>query len=707
MKGLDRDRSLEHEIERASLAEELDEVGKEEKDDDYWLRIARSAYETSDNYLETNIRPEWETSIAHQNNEHAEDSKYAQDTYRGRSKTFRPKTRTNNISAEASFAKALFSTSEYTDVQPSNPNNAVQRISAEINQYILQHRLEKTIPWYQTAMGAYQDARVHGICFSYQTWEFIEDDDGNIIKNEPVCELLAPENVRVEPNADWRDPINSSAYVIRLVPMYATEIMDQAPSMGWRELGLGEIIGAGRDQHQQDDTTRRVRQGYNREDPAQQLDGEVAEFTLCWLHENFIRVGDEDMVFWTVGRDVLLSDPIPVQEAYPHLRRDERPITCGSLLIEPHKVYPLSPTYIIAPLQKDVNDIVNQRFDNVRLVLNKRYIVRRGQTGIDVAALARSVPGGSVYASNPESDIRELSYSDVTGSSYVEQDRLDLAIDEVSGTFSQQSVQSNRNLNETVGGMSMMQAGASDVQEYMIRNFIISWVENTLSQLLRLEQYYEDDDVIMALAFESSDEMSQVEYQRFNMDETLDMLLRQELTVTVNAGFGAVNPEQKIQRMTTAINTVAGLPTAVMRMKEDEVIDEVYGALGYRDGRRFFKSQEEFQEEMAQQQQGDPIAEAKIQLEQERLKFDMQRSVVENELAREKLHLEMEMKKEIEMMKLAHAEGMKLAELQSQLGIEQERITTQRQVEAGRQALDQAKMALEAENLEQGYDTYG
>lgn len=251
----------------------------------------------------------------------------------------------------------------------------------------------------------------------------------------------------------------------------------------------------------------------------------------------------------------------------------------------------MSPTQLIAPLQEQSNDISNQRMDNVRLVLNKRYILKRtqGGGGIDMAALARSTPGSSVMTQDPEKDIRVLETNDVTSSSYQEQDRLDLAIDELSGTFSQQTVQNNRNLNETVGGMEMMNAGASDITEYAIRTFIETWVEPTLSQLVRLEQYYETNETVLAMAQESSKG-----YQQFGQGVAMDEMLRQELTINVNAGFGKTDPQKRLNSLNTAMQSVAHLPSAIARLDEDEVIKEIFGNAGYRDGKRFFKPMDEF-----------------------------------------------------------------------------------------------------------------
>lgn len=743
--------------------------------DEYWLGLAKSAFDTSTDYLDSNIRQQWDDAIAHQNNEHASGSKYHTDTYRARSKTFRPKTRTNNQAAEAAFAKAMFSTTDLVNIEPENDNDPAQRASAEINGYLMQHRLSKSIKWFLTAMGAYQDSRVYGVCASYQYWDFeevyedeepqgvigqsaslapaedVELDDGNpateehdqyghsinrptgdaesapmtggdlteemptpvrpspkqrVLRDKPACDLLPPENVRFEPNADWRDPINTSPYVVRLVPMYADEAMQKIAANDWREYEIDELIHAGSDLNERSDQTRKQRQGDHRQDPADQDGGERNEFKLVWLHENFVRVGGQDYVYWTCGTGLLLSEPTPIEDIYPHLRYGERPITLGVTVIESHRNYPMSPTKLIAPLQEQSNDIANQRMDNVRLVLNKRYLIRRnqGQGGIDLAALARSTPGSSVMTSDPDRDVRVLETNDVTGSAYQEQDRLDLAMDELSGTFSQQTVQNNRNLNETVGGMEMMNAGASDVTEYAIRTFIETWVEPTLSQLVRLEQYYETDETILALAQQHSDE-----YQSFGQDVAMDELLRQELTINVNAGFGKTDPQKRLNSLNQALSSVAQvLPDAIPRLQSDEIIKEVFGNAGYRDGKRFFKPMDEFkQEQQGRQPPMDPAKQQELELQAQKQQFEQQMEQQRLQMEQQKWQSEMAMKKELEMMKLALEENKTMAQIRAQLGMKEMDSQTKRDVEAGKQTLEQARLLNERENLKQGYDTYG
>ncbi|WP_020409813.1 portal protein [Hahella ganghwensis] len=673
------------ELEAAQGETEIDEADRNEG---YWLRLARDAYQSSTDYLDANIRQQWEKAISHQNNEHASGSKYHTDAYRLRSKTFRPKTRTNNISAEAQLARAVFGTQDLVSVTPINDNDQMQNASADVLQQLLQYRLTHSVKWFLTVMGAYQDGRVYGVMASYQSWEYEEtDEDGQTVVSvdKPIVDLLPPENIRFDPSADWRDPVNTSPYVVRLVPMYAGEAQAFAERNGWRNYPIASYISSGREAA--DDKTRMEREGTKRTDPAD--DGsDINTFELIWLHENFIRLpGEGDFVYWTIGDRLLLSDPIPISERYPHLMPGERPIVLGISLIEAHKNYPASPTKLIENLQEDVNEVANQRFDNVKLVLNKRYFVRRGSE-TDLQALSRNSPGSSVVTKDPDNDIRIVDTNDVTSSSYQEQDRLDLSIDEITGTFSQQSVQNNRNLNETVGGMNLMSAGADAISEYGFLIFAETWMEPVLRQLIRMEQFYETDETILAIAAEKAQL-----FQKFGIDQLTDDLLRSELTVTVNMGRGNTNPQVKLERFSQGLQILGGvLPGAIPRLDEDEVIKEIFGKSGYRDGQRFFKPAEEVK---PQQPPVDQIAMERLKLDQQRLQLDMQMAEADRA-----------MKYEIEMAKIAANNDLKLKDLYEKLGLEREKLATTRQIEGTKLTLEQAEKALQATNLRQGYDTF-
>lgn len=685
------------------------DISEEERERTHaeWLSIARNTYQGSTDYLESSVRGQWETNIYNFR------SRHAPEPGRSKKKMFRPKIRSSIRAHEAALAAALFTSNDLVSVEGANKNDPLQAASAKLNQALMQHRLDKSIPWFTTSVGAYQDTHVHGVCISKTYWdyevqnnveymplldesgEFILDEEGNalaeevvtpgkVLSDKPVIDLLAPENFRFDPNADWRDPVEDSPYLIEMIPMYAGDVLERMeqddPKNGappWIEHTLAEILAAGGD-HYDTDSTRQAREG-DRQDPR---DVSVdAEFRSVWVHFNIYRKDGQDWAFYTLGTSRLLSEPVPLEEYYKLGRETYR---VGFSTIETHRNYPAGLAELGENLQNEINTLADQRYENVRLVLNKRYFIRR-QGNVDLGALMRNVPGGGVMLDDPQNDVNVVSTPDVTSSSYAEQDRLNMDMDEMLGTFSPSTVQSNRSLNETVGGMNLMSSGANTVQEYMMRTFIETWVEPVLRTLVKLEQLFETDETILAIAAEKSGIKDQLA-QAFGSPELLDQYIQQDMTVTVNVGMGNTNPEQKLKRLMLAVNTTSQMPEVAAKVNWDEVVKEIYGYAGFGDGGRFLSNQEgkeptpqqpppEVQIEQMKQQGRMQELQMKLQAEQQR---DSQRLQVEAELG----YARLENDRETMLIKLAEEKQITVEKLRTQLDIASSRDKTLRDTKA-------------------------
>jgi hypothetical protein len=503
---------------------------------------------------------------------------------------------------------------DVVSIEPENDADPIQKASAELLNELLNYRLQKTIPWYLLLIGAIQEAQVIGVVCSYQYWKYKEkvstsyepvvDDLGQplvgpdgpyaqavenvqVLEDKPCIELLPRENLRFDPAADWTNVVGSSPYLIRLVPMYVDDVRQKMEEGKWAKLEDGEIRTAMVDY----DTIRLAREG-KRQDPISDNNAPLTDFEIVWCHENFVRLNGEEVVYWTLGTQQMLTEPVPLEEAYFH---GERPFVIGQFVIEAHKAEPESLVSIGSQMQRELNDTVNQRRDNVSLVLNKRWLVKRnGQ--VDVAALNKNVPGGAIMVENPATDVVELNWPDVTSSAYAEQDRLNVDFDELTGNFSQSSIASNRQLNETVGGMKMLGGSANQMTEYGIRTFVETWVEPVLRQMVKLEQKYETDLAVLAIA----GQRAQLQ-QKYGIDQVTDEMLNQSLTVRVNVGLGATDPDQKLARFMGATQAYA-TASQVPGIDAEAVRREVFGLAGYRDGARFFKPDSGQQMLMAQMQ---------------------------------------------------------------------------------------------------------
>ena len=549
-----------------------------------WIALARDAYTASTTYMDAFLRPEWERSLKQWQGRHAGDSKYFNDAYKGRSKLYRPKTRGAIRKNEAMAAGAYFSTQDVVSITPTDDSQLVSRVSAELHHGLLNHRLTHTIPWFRVLIGAYQEAQVIGAVCSHQFWEY----DPQRKKDRPWIDLVPIENMRIDPAACWLDPVNTSPYVIRLMPMYMGEVKRRMttpdPKTGkirWHSVSDGELMSSSKEHW---DPTRLTRER-TRGDPKAQ-DQAVNDFSTVWVRQVIVEQAGQDWLYYTAGAEHLLSDPVPLEEAYFH---GMRPYVMGCAVLEAHRVWPSSVPELTKDIAAEINEVTNQRLDNVKFVLNKRYFAKR-DARVDTRSLTRNVPSSVTLMNDPEKDVRVISTPDVTGSSFQEQDRLNLDFDEVAGTFSTSSVASNRQLNETVGGLNLLTQGSNQLSEFQLRVFTETWTEPTLRQVVALERHYETDPLILSIAGRKSKLFMQM-----GMQTPHDALLGADVTVSVNVGMGATNPQTQVERFFFGLKSIAEVLATAMgsELNREEVIKEAFGKLGYKDGMRFFLGLEE------------------------------------------------------------------------------------------------------------------
>jgi hypothetical protein len=539
-----------------------------------FLDIARDAFKDSTSFFDAGIRREIETDLRHFNSQHAAGSKYLHDAYRTRSRYFRPKTRAAIRKNEAIAAAAFFSNQDVVVLEPENQDDKQNVAGAKFFHELLNIRLKRSIPWFQTLLGAYQDVQAVGLCVSYQYWHY---DEARKV-DEPCVDLVPIENFRFSPGADWRNVVKSSPYLIQLIPMFVKDVKarmkarDETALPKWKKVADEEMLTAAR--RYSDSISLLRNQG--RADPASQP-STINDYSMVWVHRNVAEVDGEDHVWYTLGDSVLLSDAKPLPEVYHH---GLRPWEVGTCVIETHKVYPSGVSRLGRNTQEEINDNANQRGDNVRFAMNKRYFGRRGAQ-IDVRSITRNVPGSMTLMNDPEKDIKVLETKDVTASAFQEQDRLNVDFDEIAGTFGQSSVQGNKTLSDKVGGMEILTADSNQISAYQLKVFAETWVKRVMYQLVALERQYETDEAVLMLAARKA--------QIANVD---DALLASPLSVNVNVGIGATSPQMRLTSFLFALKTFKEiLEDGVLQgagLDIEEVAHEIFGKLGYDSGDRFF-----------------------------------------------------------------------------------------------------------------------
>jgi len=551
---------------------------------DDFLALAQDAYSESSDFFDAGVRLDIEQDLRQFQGQHPHGSRYLSESYRSRSKFFRPKTRAAVRKNEAIATEAFFSNPDVVKIEPEDQTNPEQVISAAVWHEVMNYRLEKTIPWFQTVIGAYQDAMVTGVCISYQSWRM--DKLRGI--DEPSCELLPPENFRFSPTATWTNVVKTSPYLVRLIPMYVKDVRarmktgedTKLPGKHWKMIDETAIMTAAKSYSDSITMQRNAR----RADPANA--SRINAFSMVWVHQNFIEVNGLDWMYYTLATNEMLSDPVLVEDRFSPLD-GERPFVVGNCVIETHKVYPPGSVRLGRDIQGELNANANNRIDNVNFAMNKRYFVKRGRQ-VDLRSLQRNVPGSATLMEDPENDVKVQETGDVTSSAYEEQDRLNLDFDDLVGTFSQASAQSSRRIVDSKGGLEQLTSESSMMGKYQLKTFAATWAVPVVRQLLKFEQAFETDEKIFTLAGKKA-----AKAQRRNDPIIVDdALLSQELTAKVSVGSGATSPKERAATFTDVFVAIKAILEDDVITKNGgdarEIVTEVLTILGMDGADRFF-----------------------------------------------------------------------------------------------------------------------
>lgn len=628
----EQDRSLpdamksgaEPELDDADLdAACLDATGKSKTE---LLQLLTEAERDGKTFLQTFVNPARERTYKAFRNEHFQGSKYLSPRYKTRSKVFKPKTRAAVRKSQAAAAGALFASADVVNVEAQDNSSPSQRASADLKKELLNYRLQGTsnrnsIPWFLVSMGAHQDATLSGVCVSKQYWKYRERvsdyaEDGSpletkVLIDRPDALNIAPENVILDPNCEWTRPAQTSSYLIVRYAMPIHEVLsmmkpsDFGDAPAWIPHDEDDLLALTGLAPEDVQAIRNARSG----GADQQTNKASGSYRLLWVYENFLQIDGEDYTFWTVGNQRLLSLPKCTWDAYPCFF-GERPYVVGLGALETHRPIPMAPAESWQQLQQEANDITNLRLDQMKQVVTPVTKVKRGRQ-IDLEQVLRRGQDTVLMLTDME-DVEFDRPPDVPPSAMAESNILNNDFDELAGTFSQGSVQSNRSLNETVGGMKLLTSAANSVTEFDLRVWVETWVEPVLNQLIKLEEWYESDEKVLALAGQKAELV-----EKYGIDQITDYLLMEDVTVTVAAGIGAADPMQGLEKFAHASEVAgnillpfitAGLLT--VKPKADEIINEVYGKAGFKNAfDRFFET---FQP--PQQPNGDDGKQAELQL---------------------------------------------------------------------------------------------
>lgn len=622
-----------------------DEDGDDRPSEQDFLRIVSDAEQQAQLYSNQVNRKSWTRSYRAYQQQHFVGSKYSSPEYANRSKLFVPKTRAAVRKDLAALSASLFGSIDAVTCVPGNEADPRQKASAAVVQELVNYRTDRSsgkasIPWFHVALGARQTSLLTGICLSKQYWKLelrksgtekafhddgttpmVDEETGEHMERDvfkphidrpDIC-LFPPENFSIDPAADWTNPAQDAAYILLKYPMRIDEIRSKQndPRNPWRNLSDTQLRGAIQAKANMDQASiRRSReQGLDRYDETQT----GQQFDVLWVYETFVRVGGTDWTYFSIGSQHLLTDPKPVEEVYPE-QFGERPLVMGYGAFEAFRIFPMSAVESWSMLQMESNDLRNLVLDALKQNVMPVTKVRRGRS-IDLDQLKRRGQGSAIMV-NDKDDVTWERPPEPPATAHAMKQMLDIEFDDLAGQQNYGTVADNNALGKTLGGLKLAAGAANAVQEFDQRVFIETWCEPVLAQLVRLEQYYESDPVILGLCGDRAQLMV-----KYGINEIDDELIENEVAIRVNIGLGAGDPQQRLAKFQMAAQVVGPVlqqsPEFLSGKKEfdtEAIMAEVFGAVGYRDGgRRFVKA-------------GNPQPNPKVDVEVDKLKSEAERN---------------------------------------------------------------------------------
>jgi len=547
-----------------------------------WLAVTQNAFRDGRDYFNAGIRRELERDVRQFQGMHPADSKYLSPGYQARSRFFRPKTRATIRKNEAVAAAALFSNADTVEITPWDDESPLQRAAAELHKELLNLRLKRFIPWFHVAIGGYQVAQVEGVVSAHIYWKV----DAKRGIDEPCVDLIPSENLVISPSSLWFDPINSSPYVIHMIPMLVKDVtarmhkIDPNKTSGtvWNKLDDSVILQGVR---AYSDSIRLERE--SRRPDSQAQSSALTPYQVVWVYRTIADIDGVDYEWYSLGETALLTDGHPLSKSCWH---GKRPYVMGYSVLEAHKIYPPGVARLTRELQAELNENANQRSDNVKFAMNKRYFGRRGSQ-LDIKSLTRNVPGSVTLMNDPEKDVQVHETQDVTQSAYEEQDRLNIDFDELAGSNSKAARGDPNDLSNKVGGAELLTEDQNQIEGYQLRTYVETFIEPALTQIMLLEQHYETDAKILAMCGRKAG------LNEHGVTDIDDNLIMQELALTVHVGIGSTSPRKQLDNLLFGFAKIKELletPTlAQYGLDVEAMMNEIFGKLGYRTAERFFK----------------------------------------------------------------------------------------------------------------------
>ena len=490
---------------------------------------------------------------------------------RGRSALYIPKTLVQVDKWVKTFVNAFYLSDDIVTIQYSLDeakerftNEVVnRRIEAETAFFMFLTDFAHATVKYGNAVGKtgwqYEERSEKASYTDPESGETSETTATSPVTDKPFFEVIPFEQIQVDYRCTSIDPAQDSPFFRQWTPMYVTDVQNKFDTKEWKKPKRGVDWDKLSEGPWTLDAVRKARQG-GMADPTQTnvgsaSDGPALSYRQVWVVENYFRSGGTDWTFISLGDEYLLTEPERVTDKFVH---SKRPYSITKFNPESFRVVSSGLPAMLSGLQNETNATRNQRRDNVSLGMNKQWLVQRG-AGIQLSSLINSRPGAVHLGDRIGDDaIREVPITDVTASSYREEEMTNRDIEEVSGhSANTLGVQAPDRQTATASAIAASSAGEDEA--FRIKCFIETGVRSLLEMFYDNVVELENDPDVLAFAAVNTG---------LPPDHTL--LARGELVI--NAGMGSTNKELRASKyeriMDKCIQLAAADPSFIQTAKE-------------------------------------------------------------------------------------------------------------------------------------------
>lgn len=299
----------------------------------------------------------------------------------------------------------------------------------------------------------------------------------------------------------------------------------------------------------------------------------------------------EVLHYWEDERYAMLINRKEVIYDGPNIywRHSKKPFAVAVYEPLPNEFYGMSAVELIADLQEEVNTHRNQRVDNLSLILNRMWKVRR-DADIDESELV-SRPHGIIHVDSPD-DVTEFAMNDVTSSSYMEEQVIKQDMENTLGVPAVvRGVDSARRETATEVVTKTSNAGVRfDVKIMLFESMFFKRVVKLMD--LNNQQFIDTERAIRIVGPDG--------FEEWRMVTPEEIVGEFDYRPAGPAIDPAANKEVRRQQLMAAYQLFAGIPNP--RIDIDRLAVEIIKSFDLPNGESFIKSEQQLAQEMMQQQ---------------------------------------------------------------------------------------------------------